>query len=160
MELIFLIIQLILAAALIGIVLMQRSSSDGFGLGSGSGSNFLSGRQSANFLTRTTAVLATLFIFNSLWLGIVAANKSSTTLVDEIEAQVPRAQDESPALETDPAPVPATEGSDQVDPAVPQPSGDGAAPPASDTPQPPQPAGDAAQPEQSQSPTPIVPRAE
>jgi preprotein translocase subunit SecG len=86
MELIFLIIQLIIAAALIGIVLMQRSGSDGFGLGSGSGSNFLSGRQTSNLMTRATAILAAAFMINSLWLGILASSHSSVTLVDEIEA--------------------------------------------------------------------------
>lgn len=86
MEAIFLGIHLVIGIALIAIVLIQRSSSDGMGLGSGSGTNFMSGRQTANLLTRTTAVLATLFILNSLWLGILATNKSSESLVDQVEA--------------------------------------------------------------------------
>lgn len=159
MELVFLVIQLIIAAALIGIVLMQRSSSDGFGLGSGSGSNFLSGRQSANFLTRTTAVLATLFIFNSLWLGILAANQSSTTLADEIEAQVPRAEDPQRDRDAEPAPVPSAEGVEAIEPAVPDsPEGGRRDDPAA--PQPQTPAAGSETPAQPQSPTPVVPRAE
>lgn len=119
MELIFLIIQLVVAAALIGIVLIQRSSSDGFGLGSGSGSNFLSGRQSANFMTRATAILATVFILNSLWLGILAANRSGVSLVDEVEAVQPTLQ-LNPELKDEPqsdAP-PAVPVADEVEPAV------------------------------------------
>ncbi len=88
MEAIFLAIHVVIGIALIGIVLIQRSSSDGMGLGGGGGggSNFMSGRQTANFLTRTTAILATLFIVNSLWLGILATHKTKTSLVDQVEA--------------------------------------------------------------------------
>ncbi|MBA4274760.1 MAG: preprotein translocase subunit SecG [Alphaproteobacteria bacterium] len=85
METVLLVIHVIISLALIGMVLIQRSESDGFGLGSGGGSNFMTGRAAANFLTRTTAILATLFILNSLALGIIAANRSSTSIVDTIE---------------------------------------------------------------------------
>lgn len=85
METVLLVIHVIISLALIGMVLIQRSESDGFGLGSGGGSNFMTGRAAANFLTRTTAILATLFILNSLALGIIAANRSSTSIIDAIE---------------------------------------------------------------------------
>ena len=86
MEAFFLIIHVLLAVALIGIVLIQRSSTDGFGLGSGSGAGFMTGRQAANLLTRSTAIIATLFIVNSLWLGWIATHKDKTSLTDQIEA--------------------------------------------------------------------------
>ena len=86
METVLLVIHVIIALALIGMVLIQRSESDGFGLGSGGGSNFMTGRAAANFLTRTTAILATLFILNSLALGIIATNRSSDSIVDTINA--------------------------------------------------------------------------
>lgn len=86
METILLVVQLIIALALIGAVLIQRSDSDGFGLGSGSGSNFMTGRAAASLLTRATAVLATLFILNSLALGIIAHNRSSSSVAEAIEA--------------------------------------------------------------------------
>ncbi len=86
MEQVLLVVQLLLATALIGAVLLQRSDSDGFGLGSGSGNNFLSGRSSANLMTRTTAILAALFIMNSLALSIVASNRSGDSIVDVIVA--------------------------------------------------------------------------
>ena len=98
MEQIFLIVHLFIALALIGLVLIQRSDTDGFGLGSGSGANFLSGRQSANLLTRATAIMATLFILNSLFLGILAANRSQVSLADRIEA-VSEAGSVTPAQE-------------------------------------------------------------
>lgn len=86
MEQVFLIIHVLIAVALIGVVLIQRSENDGFGLGSGSGANLLTGRQTANILTRTTAILATAFMLNSLWLGVLAANIKGASLVDRIEA--------------------------------------------------------------------------
>ncbi|MBN66054.1 MAG: preprotein translocase subunit SecG [Rickettsiales bacterium] len=85
MEFVLLIIHVIIAIALIGIVLVQRSDTDGFGMGSGSGANLLSTRAKASFLTRGTAILATLFIVNSLVLSILAANRTDTSLIDRIE---------------------------------------------------------------------------
>ncbi|OYW14101.1 MAG: preprotein translocase subunit SecG [Rhodospirillales bacterium 12-54-5] len=87
MQDVLLIIQLLLAASLIGVVLLQRSESDGFGMGSGGGSNFLSGRASANLMTRTTAILAALFIINSLALSIVAAHHGQESIVDAVAKQ-------------------------------------------------------------------------
>ena len=87
MEHILLIIHVIIAAALIGVVLIQRSDTDGFGLGSGSGSNFMTGRATANLLTRTTAILAALFIANSLLLSVLAAHGGKGSIVDTITAE-------------------------------------------------------------------------
>ncbi len=95
METVLLVVHVIIALALIGMVLIQRSESDGFGLGSGGGSNFMTGRAAANFLTRTTAILATLFILNSLALGIIASRSSGgNSIVDRIE----KSQSTAPAV--------------------------------------------------------------
>ena len=69
-------------------MLIQKSDSDGFGLGSGGagGGGMFSARGQANFLTRSTAILATLFILNSLALSIIAANSSDRgSLADRLE---------------------------------------------------------------------------
>lgn len=87
MEQVLLVVQAMVAIALIGMVLIQRSDSDGFGLGSGGGSNLLSGRTSANLMTRTTAILATLFILNSLALSLIAAHARPDSIVETIEEQ-------------------------------------------------------------------------
>lgn len=81
-----LVVQLLLASALIVVVLLQRSESDGFGMGSG-GSNFLSGRASANLMTRTTAILAGLFIVNSLVLSIVASRHHQSSIADDVPVE-------------------------------------------------------------------------
>lgn len=84
---VLLVVQVLVAAALIGIILIQRSDTDGFGLGSGSGANFMSGRASANLLTRTTAILATAFILNSLVLSVLAARGHERSIVDAVVKQ-------------------------------------------------------------------------
>lgn len=97
MEHVLLVIHVLIAVGLIGAVLLQRSDTDGFGLGSGSGSNFMTGRAAASMMTRTTAILATLFILNSLALGIIAARGGDDSIVTTIteeqdaEPQVPLA---------------------------------------------------------------------
>lgn len=87
MEQVLLVVQVLLAIALVGMVLLQRSDSDGFGLGSGGGSNLLSGRASANLMTRTTAIIAALFILNSLALSVIAAHGRPASIIDTINAQ-------------------------------------------------------------------------
>lgn len=85
MEIVFLVIQAILAVALVFIILIQRNASDGLsGLSGGSGSfgGVVSARASASFLTKTTAILATLFIINCLILGNLASKKSHKSLLD------------------------------------------------------------------------------
>lgn len=87
METVLLVIHVIIALGLIGMVLIQRSESDGFGLGGGGGGNFMTGRAAANFLTRTTAILATLFILNSLVLGVIASHRGGSSIVDLVKEQ-------------------------------------------------------------------------
>ena len=78
MELILLIIHLFLAIALVGVILLQKSEGGALGIGGGGGmGGFLTARGAANLLTRTTAILATLFICTSLALALMASNKRS-----------------------------------------------------------------------------------
>ena len=76
MEPILLIIHLFLAMALVGVILLQKSEGGALGIGGGGGmGGFLTARGAANLLTRTTAILATLFVITSLALAIIASNK-------------------------------------------------------------------------------------
>ena len=68
-----LVIHLIIAAAMIGIVLLQKSEGGALGIGGGGGTGgFLTGRGQANLLTQVTAGLACLFFVTSLTLTIMA----------------------------------------------------------------------------------------
>jgi preprotein translocase subunit SecG len=89
---ILLVIHTILVLFLIVIVLLQRSSSDGLGsLGGGGGNQFLTGRASANLMTRTTAILAGAFMCTSLTLAIMASRMTESSIVDSVpvETSVP-----------------------------------------------------------------------
>jgi preprotein translocase subunit SecG len=75
------VIQALIAAALVGVILVQRSEGGGLGVG-GSPSGFMSARGAADFLTRSTAVLATLFVVLSIILAALAVNASSARQID------------------------------------------------------------------------------
>ena len=84
MENVILIIHLLLALALIGVVLMQRSEGGGLGMGGGGG-GAMSGRAAATALGKVTWILAIAFICTSITLTIIAAQKSAgTSVLDRI----------------------------------------------------------------------------
>lgn len=73
LQTILLVIHLLLALALVGIILIQQSEGGGLGIGGGGGGGgFMTARGTANFLTRTTGILATAFMITSLALAIVS----------------------------------------------------------------------------------------
>lgn len=105
------VLQAIIAASLVGIILMQRSEGGGLGMG-GSPSGLMSARGAADFLTRTTTILATLFILLSISLAFVAAKKGSTGDIDNTlqRTEVPSAPaTATPTAPTAPTSAPATE---------------------------------------------------
>ena len=90
METILLVIHLLLALTLVIVVLLQKSEGGGLGIGGPSGGgpgNMMSGRTAADVLTRTTAVLAGLFIATSLALAIMAGGAQTTSSVIETEPE-------------------------------------------------------------------------
>ncbi len=106
MQTVLIVIHLLIAVALIGVVLMQRTAQDGGGLMGGGGSTMgglFTARGSANLLTRTTAILATLFMAMSLLLGILAAQQHKSKTVAETIAPMTQQQEESPAAPAAPA---------------------------------------------------------
>ena len=84
-----LVIHAIIAAALVTVILMQRSEGGGLGMG-GSPSGLMSARGAADFLTRATGVLATMFVLFSILLAVLAANHRTTT-IDTSLARTPAA---------------------------------------------------------------------
>jgi len=102
------IVQGIVAAALVGVILMQRSEGGGLGMGGGSPSGLMSARGAADFMTRTTTFLAVTFVSLSVALAFVAAQQGGTsTLDDSLErTEVPvTAPQVAPAAEPTDAPV-------------------------------------------------------
>lgn len=71
-----LVIQALVAAAMIGVILMQKSEGGGLGMG-GSPAGLLSARGAADFLTRATTILACLFVGLSIVLAAMASMGSA-----------------------------------------------------------------------------------
>jgi preprotein translocase subunit SecG len=71
MATVLLVIHLMVAATLVGVVLLQKSEGGALGIGGGGG-GFLTGRGTANLLTRTTAGLAAAFFLTSILLTLLA----------------------------------------------------------------------------------------
>ncbi len=91
---VLLVIHVMVTIALIGIILVQRNAGDGMGLSSSSSTSFMSGRAAATFVTRATAVLATLFILTSLVLGILSSHMhtiNNSSIMDSVETTAPAA---------------------------------------------------------------------
>ncbi len=108
METVLLVLHLLIAIFLVCFILMQRSEGGALdGLGGGSGaSSFLSARGTGNFLTRTTAILATLFFITSISLSIYYKNAERKT--GSIIGEAPAAEQSAPAVPDVPA-VPTAE---------------------------------------------------
>ena len=87
MENFILILNIIVAILLIGVILLQRSEGGALGLGV-SQDNFISSRSAGSFLTKTTAILAALFIITSISLTIVSKEEfSSTSVLEKVEEE-------------------------------------------------------------------------
>ena len=72
MTAVLLVIHVLVAAGLVATILMQRSEGGALGIGGGGPGGAMTGRGSANLLTRTTMVLGALFMGNSILLAILA----------------------------------------------------------------------------------------
>ncbi|WP_404481112.1 preprotein translocase subunit SecG [Novosphingobium sp. BL-52-GroH] len=75
------VVQALVAALLVGVILVQKSEGGGLGVG-GSPSGLMSARGAANFLTRATSVLATLFVVLSIVLAAMAVNETTGRDID------------------------------------------------------------------------------
>lgn len=109
---VLLVIHVLIALALIVVVLLQRSEGGGLGIGGGGGSGggmagFMTGRGTANLLTRTTAILAACFMLSSIALTILSQGDRAPSLLDE------------PNLDLTVPPPPASESGTSGEPTVP-----------------------------------------
>lgn len=131
MSIILLVVHVILALGIITLVLLQKGkgASEGASFGGGASSVF-GASGSSNFLSKSTAILATLFFINSLALAYLAANRDAPiSVIDSVEQLQQKNNSETPAPETplfnavdenvpQPAELPANAGSDAPPPAA------------------------------------------
>ena len=96
MESFILILNVILAILLIGVILLQRSEGGALGLGI-SQDKFISSRSASSLLTKTTAILAALFIITSISLTIISKEEfSSKSVLEKVEDEKDSSEPEIP----------------------------------------------------------------
>ena len=99
MENFILVLNIILAVLLIAIILLQRSEGGALGLGV-SQDNFISSRSASSFLTKTTAIIAILFIMTSISLTIISKEEiSSTSVLEKVEEEKDSSEPQIPKSE-------------------------------------------------------------
>ena len=110
------VVHVLIAIALVGAVLLQKSEGGALGMGGGGMSGFMTGRSTANLLTRTTAILAACFMATSILLAIMAAHQHAGG--GSILDQIPTSTTPAPLQTAPAAPVPAAPAQPQQ-PSVP-----------------------------------------
>lgn len=76
------VVQAVIAALLVGVILMQKSEGGGLGVG-GSPAGLMSARGAADFMTRLTTILAVLFVSLSILLAALAANTGADKPIED-----------------------------------------------------------------------------
>ena len=86
MTTVLLIIQLMISIVLIGLILIQRSEGGALGIGGGGGGGgLMSGRSSANAVTKATTILGTAFIINCLLLSVAFSYETKDTGIGNVD---------------------------------------------------------------------------
>jgi preprotein translocase subunit SecG len=99
MTTVLLVLFLLVTLALIGVILVQRSEGGGLGVGNSQGMGaFMTGRGTANLLTRTTAVLGTAFMVLALVLAMLGKGQAPRGSILDAPASTPAAPAPAPAL--------------------------------------------------------------
>ena len=99
MENLIIILNIILAILLVGVILLQRSEGGALGLGV-SQDSFVTSRAAGSFLTKVTAIIATLFIITSILLTIISKEEfSSTSVLEKVEEEKDSTEPEIPKLD-------------------------------------------------------------
>jgi len=106
---ILIVVHVLVALAIIGLVLLQhgKGADMGSGFGGGASSSLFGATGSANFLSRTTAVLATIFFLLSLALAYVATKKPTQGgggVMDAVRQQPAKPEEKKPAPDATPKP--------------------------------------------------------
>ncbi|MGH7014694.1 MAG: preprotein translocase subunit SecG [Stellaceae bacterium] len=103
MSTVIVVIHLLLAVALVAVILLQKSEGGALGIGGGGMSGFMTGRSTANLLTRTTAILTACFFATSIALAIIAArSRAPSSVIDQPVTQSAPAAPIAPAKSATP----------------------------------------------------------
>ena len=104
MLILLLAIHILVAISLVGVVLLQKSEGGALGMGGGGMSGFMTGRSTANLLTRATAILAAAFMTTSVLLVVMHNRERAPRSILEQTVPAAPAAPSVPALPTAPQP--------------------------------------------------------
>jgi preprotein translocase subunit SecG len=111
MIILLLVVHILIAIALVGVILLQKSEGGALGIGGGGMSGFMTGRSTANLLTRATAILAAAFMATSILLVVLHnRERAPRSIIDQGAPASPASQSPipiSPGPATPPSPAPA-----------------------------------------------------
>jgi preprotein translocase subunit SecG len=98
MIILLLAVHILVALALVGVVLLQKSEGGALGMGGGGMSGFMTGRSTANLLTRVTAILAAAFMTTSILLVVIHnRDRAPRSIIDQGAPAAPAAPAAPPA---------------------------------------------------------------
>ena len=97
MIIVLFVVHVLIAIGLVGVILLQKSEGGALGMGGGGMSGFMTGRSTANLLTRATAILAAAFMMTSVLLVVLHNRERAPRSIIE---------QSSPAIPAAPAPAP------------------------------------------------------
>jgi preprotein translocase subunit SecG len=90
MIILLLVVHIMVAVSLVAVILLQKSEGGALGMGGGGMSGFMTGRSTANLLTRATAVLAAAFMATSALLVVVHnRQRAPVSIIDQGGPAVP-----------------------------------------------------------------------
>lgn len=108
----------LISLALVGVILLQKSEGGGLGIGGGNAGGMMTARGAADLLTRSTMILASLFVLSSIILAVLASTSKREHIIDTTLAKpaaiaapaapggVPLFQKTVPTAPAKPAPSP------------------------------------------------------
>jgi len=99
MENFILVLNIVLAVILVLAILLQKSEGGALGIGA-SQDSYISSRSASNFLTKATAIIATLFIITSISLTVITKQETKTiSVIEKIEENQESSEPEIPKLD-------------------------------------------------------------
>lgn len=98
METVIIVVHLMVVVALVAVVMLQKSEGGALGIGGGGGGGFMTGRGTANMLTRTTTILAAAFFVTSITLTLLSrTGGEAPSVFDSTSAPAGTPAGETPA---------------------------------------------------------------
>ena len=119
MMILLFVVHVLIAIALVGVVLLQKSEGGALGMGGGGMSGFMTGRTTANLLTRVTAGLAAAFMTTSILLVVIHNRERAPRSIIEQSAPTEPAPTTPSAPSAPPSPQQQSQPAEPAQPSVP-----------------------------------------